>query len=396
MEFSDKIKTVKPSAIREIFKVLGDPSIISLAGGNPDPRSFPADKMKIIADELFLNNSANALQYSVSEGFPKLREQIADRLKKKFNSCNDNDVVLIMTGGQQGIDLTCKVLCNEGDTVICEDPSFIGALNAFRTYNTHLCGVPVEEDGVDVDALEKALKTEKNVKLLYLIPTFQNPSGVCMSFEKRKKVYELACKYNVVILEDNPYGELRFAGEDIPTIKSLDTEGRVVYCGSFSKVLSPGMRIGFLSCPKEISGKIVVAKQVTDVHTNIFFQMLVSGYLEKYDIDEHIKGIRALYKTKAAAMQNAIAEYLPTSVTATKPEGGLFLWLGLPGGIDSQPISSALVKEKKVAVVPGSAFMPDETKISSGIRLNYSMSNEEQIREGVRRIGEYLKENGIN
>ncbi len=395
MEFSDKIKTVKPSAIREIFKVLGDQSIISLAGGNPDPRSFPAEQMKIIADDLFVNNSAASLQYSVTEGFPKLREQVADRLNKKFNSCGENDVVLIMTGGQQGIDLTCKVLCNEGDTVICEDPSFIGALNAFRTYNTHLCGVPVEEDGINVEALEEALKTEKNVKLLYLIPTFQNPTGVCMSLEKRKKVYELACKYNVVILEDNPYGELRFAGEDIPTIKSMDTEGRVVYCGSFSKVLSPGMRIGFLSCPKEISGKIVVAKQVTDVHTNIFFQMLVSGYMEKYDIDEHIKGIRALYKSKVAAMQDAIAEFLPAGVTSTKPEGGLFLWLGLPGGVDSQPISSALVKEKKVAVVPGSAFMPDETKISSGIRLNYSMSDEEHLREGVRRIGEYLKEIGI-
>lgn len=396
MEFSDKIKTVKPSAIREIFKVLGDPSIISLAGGNPDPRSFPAEQMKIIADDLFVNNSAASLQYSVTEGFPKLREQVADRLNKKFNSCGENDVVLIMTGGQQGIDLTCKVLCNEGDTVICEDPSFIGALNAFRTYNTHLCGVPVEEDGINVEALEEALKTEKNVKLLYLIPTFQNPTGVCMSLEKRKKVYELACKYNVVILEDNPYGELRFAGEDIPTIKSMDTEGRVVYCGSFSKVLSPGMRIGFLSCPKEISGKIVVAKQVTDVHTNIFFQMLVSGYMEKYGIDEHIKGIRALYKSKVAAMQDAIAEFLPAGVTSTKPEGGLFLWLGLPGGVDSQPISSALVKEKKVAVVPGSAFMPDETKISSGIRLNYSMSDEEHLREGVRRIGEYLKEIGID
>ena len=392
MEFSDKIKTVKPSAIREIFKVLGDPSIISLAGGNPDPKSFPIEEMKIIANDIFTNNGMQALQYSITEGYPLLREQIADRLAKKFNSYTENDSLIVMTGGQQGIDLTTKVLCNEHDTVICEDPTFIGALNAFRTYNVNLCGIPMESDGLNIEALEHALKTEKNVKMIYLIPTFQNPMGSCMSLEKRKAVYELAKKYGVVILEDNPYGELRFEGEDIPTIKSLDTDGIVVYCGSFSKILSPGMRVGFLSVPQEIAAKIVVAKQVTDVHTNIFFQMTVSEYLKRYDLDKHIEGIRALYKEKNQAMRDAIKRYLPENIKTTTPQGGIFLWIDLPESINSQPFSSRLVAEKKVAVVPGSAFLPDETKISNGIHLNYSMPTAEQIDTGILRISELLKE----
>ena len=392
MEFSDKIKTVKPSAIREIFKVLGDPSIISLAGGNPDPKSFPIEEMKIIANDIFTNNGMQALQYSITEGYPLLREQIADRLAKKFNSYTENDSLIVMTGGQQGIDLTTQVLCNEHDTVICEDPTFIGALNAFRTYNVNLCGIPMESDGLNIEALEHALKTEKNVKMIYLIPTFQNPMGSCMSLEKRKAVYELAKKYGVVILEDNPYGELRFEGEDIPTIKSLDTDGIVVYCGSFSKILSPGMRVGFLSVPQEIAAKIVVAKQVTDVHTNIFFQMTVSEYLKRYDLDKHIEGIRALYKEKNQAMRDAIKRYLPENIKTTTPQGGIFLWIDLPESINSQPFSSRLVAEKKVAVVPGSAFLPDETKISNGIHLNYSMPTAEQIDTGILRISELLKE----
>ncbi len=393
MEFSDKIKTVKPSAIREIFKVLGDPSIISLAGGNPDPRSFPVEQMQEIANEIFATKGAQALQYGITEGYPRLRQQIAERLEKKFNSFKeDKDTLLVLTGGQQGIDLTTKILCNEHDTIICEDPTFIGALNAFRTYNVNLCGVPVDSDGINIEALEKALQTQKNVKMLYLIPTFQNPMGVCMSAEKRKAVYELAKKYGVIILEDNPYGELRFAGEDIPTIKSLDTDGIVVYCGSFSKILSPGMRVGFVSAPNEIAAKLVVAKQVTDVHTNLLFQMIVSEYLDRYDLDKHIEGIRALYKSKNEAMRKAIEKYMPANVKATNPEGGIFLWLDLPEGMDSQPFSSRLVAEKKVAVVPGSAFLPDETKKTNGIRLNYSMPTEEQIEDGIRKIAEFLKE----
>lgn len=391
MEFSDKIKTVKPSAIREIFKVLGDPSIISLAGGNPDPSSFPVKEMEEISRSIFENNGSASLQYGITEGFPKLRTQVAERLRSKFNSFTDNDELIITTGGQQGIDLTCKVLCNEHDVVLCEDPTFIGALNAFRTYNTDLVGIPMGDDGIDISALENAFKNNKNIKMLYTISTFQNPMGVCMSLEKRKAVYELAKKYGIIILEDNPYGELRFEGTDIPTIKSLDTEGIVVYCGSFSKILSPGMRIGFVAAPKEIAAKIVVAKQVTDVHTNLFFQMLVSRYIDQYDIDAHISEIRKLYLHKCTTMKKAIRDLLPEYVKSTSPQGGIFLWLDLPETIDSQVFSSRLVSEKKVAVVPGCAFLPDEKKISHGIRLNYSMPNDEQITAGIDRLSQLIK-----
>ena len=272
--FSDKVKDMRPSAIREIFKSLSDPEVISFAAGNPSALSFPVEKMKNIAEEIFLCRATDALQYSITEGYPFLRTQVSDRLKERFSIGNDYDETIITTGGQQGIDLTAKVLCNEGDTIICENPSFIGALNAFRSYNVSLVGVELEDDGMNLEQLEAALKSHKNVRFIYIIPTFQNPTGITTSYEKRIAILELAKKYNVLILEDNPYGELRFAGEDVPTIKSLDTEGRVIYCSSFSKILSAGMRVGFLCGPKEVIQKVVVVKQVNDVHTNILFQML--------------------------------------------------------------------------------------------------------------------------
>jgi 2-aminoadipate transaminase len=389
MIFSDNISGVKPSAIREIFKVLGDPTIISLAGGNPDPSTFPEDKMSVIATELLTNNPSAALQYGVTEGYSPLREQLADRMEKKFGIKREGNTVLVVTGGQQGIDLTTKILCNPGDTVICEEPSFIGALNCFRTYGTKLRGIPMEEDGINISELEKALKEEKRAKLIYLIPTFQNPMGVTMSAEKRKKVYELAVKYGVTVLEDNPYGELRFSGEDILPIKALDDKGAVVYCGSFSKVLSPGIRIGFVSAPDEIAKKLVVAKQVTDVHTNIFWQMLISAFLEKYDIDEHISSIKALYKTKCDCITSALDKYIPSNrFWRSSPEGGIFIYCRFFGE-DAGELSKKLI-EKKVAVVPGTAFQTDENAKTEYVRLNYSMPTCENIERGIKTIGEYL------
>ena len=277
--FSDKTKDLAPSAIREIFKSLTDPEMISFAAGNPSPQSFPVEKMSLISQDIFQNDYVNAFQYSVTEGYTPLRELVKKRLASKFGINNPDDELIITTGGQQGIDLTAKVLCNEHDVVITEDPSFIGALNAFRAYNTRLVGVENEKDGINVEKLEKAIIENPYCKLIYLIPTFQNPSGTTMSLEKRKRVIELANKYDKVILEDNPYGELRFEGEDIPTLKSLDTEDRVIYCSSFSKVLSAGMRIGFICGNKDIIQKVVVVKQVNDVHTNIFFQSLAARFI---------------------------------------------------------------------------------------------------------------------
>jgi len=391
MEFSERISSLQPSAIREIFKVIGDPSIISFAGGNPDPRSFPVEQMSALAENIFKNDPVTAFQYSVTEGYPRLRRLIAERLSSKFGIGSENDDVLVLTGGQQAVDLTSKILVNDGDTVICEEPSFIGALNTFRSYRANLVGVPMEDDGINVEKLEQALKTEKNVKLLYLIPTFQNPMGVTMSDSKREKVYELAKKYGVIIFEDDPYGELRFSGKDVKRIKSLDKDGIVIYSSSFSKILSPGMRMGYVCAPKSILAKMTVGKQCADVHTNIFFQILVADYLEKCDIDAHIEKIRALYKEKNAAMLRALDERMPSFVKYTRPEGGLFIWCDLGDGFNTNDFSKKLIS-KGLAVVPGSAFLMDDKAASTAIRLNYSMPDFEQIDKGVTILAQTIGE----
>ncbi len=382
--FSDKTKDLAPSAIREIFKSLSDPEMISFAAGNPSPLSFPIEKMSEISDEIFKNDYVTAFQYSVTEGYTPLRQLVKARLKEKFKIDTDNDELIITTGGQQGIDLSAKVLCNEGDVVITENPSFIGALNAFRAYNTRLVGVENENDGINVEKLEKAIKENPNCKLIYLIPTFQNPSGTTMSLEKRKKVIELANKYDKIVLEDNPYGELRFEGEDVPTLKSLDTEDRVLYCSSFSKVLSAGMRIGFICGNKDIIQKIVVVKQVNDVHTNIFFQILASKFIEKFGLDDHVKFIRELYGKKARLMESELHKYFDGLIDFTHPEGGLFLWGTMKNGMDSTEFFKKAIAEK-VAVVDGKSFQPTPAECHS-FRLNYSMPSDEQIVEGVKRL----------
>ena len=390
-QFSDKLREMKPSAIREIFKSLGTPGAISFAGGNPAPESFPVDKIAEISADIFKNNAAAALQYSTTEGYPKLRELVAERIKTKFSVGRDFDSTIITSGGQQGIELACKVLCNEGDTVIAENPSFIGALNAFRSLGANLVGVDMEEDGINLAALEETLKNTPNAKLLYLIPTFHNPCGTCMSYEKRVAVLALAKKYNVIIIEDNPYGELRFAGEEIPTIKSMDDEGRVIYCGSFSKILSAGMRVGFLCAHEDLVAKIVVAKQVEDVHTNIFFQMICAEFMSRYDMDAHIETIRTLYRRKANLMLDALDRHMPDIVKYARPEGGLFLWCTLPEHIDvAEFINRA--KEQLVFVVTGKAFNCDESAGTHSFRLNYSMPSDENIDKGIKILGDIIRD----
>ena len=393
-KFSKKLAELKPSAIREIFKSLSDPTIISFAAGNPSPESFPVKDLARLSNEIFENEASFALQYGITEGYTPLREAIAARQKSRFgeNMVRDTDTTLVVTGGQQGIELACKSFCNEGDAVICENPSFIGALNAFRSNGVQTIGVEMEEDGISLEKLEETLKNTKNAKLLYLIPTFQNPAGTCMSLEKRIAVLDLAKKYEIMILEDNPYGELRFAGKDIPTMKSLDENGLVIYCSSFSKILSAGMRIGFVIAPSEVASKMVVAKQVEDVHTNLFFQMLFHKYITTCDLDAHIAKINDLYRHKCNLMLECIDKYIPADkVTFTRPEGGLFIW----GTVKNCTDASFVVKkaiEKKVAVVPGTAFNCDTEAPSPSFRLNYSTPSDEQIIEGVKRLGEVFAE----
>lgn len=390
-KISNKLANLKPSAIREIFKSLTDPTIISFAAGNPSPLSFPADELSEISADIFKNQSTVALQYGITEGYAPLRKAVEERMKNKFGIGRDFDTTIITTGGQQGIELTAKALCNEGDAVICEKPSFIGALNSFRALGATPVGVPLNDDGIDVEILEKTLINTPNAKFLYLIPTFHNPMGITSTLENRKKVYALAKKYGVLIFEDNPYGELRFDGEDVPTYKSFDEDGIVIYCSSFSKILSAGMRIGYVCGPAEVVSKMVVAKQVEDVHTNNFFQMLCHRYMTERDIDGHIEKIRALYGNKARLMLAELDKNMPKCVKYTRPEGGLFLWCTLPNGTDS----SAFIKkalEKKVAVVPGTAFNCDTEAPSDSFRLNYSMPSDEDIVRGIGILSDIARE----
>ncbi len=395
--FSDKLAALKPSAIREIFKSLADPSIIAFAAGNPAADSFPVKEMEQISAEIYGTMPVTALQYGTTEGYAPLRRVIAERQRAKFgigktaeDGCGFADSTIIVSGGNQGLELTCKAFCNEGDAVVAEDPSFIGALNSFRSNGARTLGVPLREDGIDPDGLDALLGEEKRAKLIYLIPTFQNPAGITSTLENRVKVYEIARRHGVVILEDNPYGELRFAGEDVPTYKSMDTEGIVVYCSSFSKILSSGMRIGYVTAPEAVIQKLVVAKQVEDVHTNMFFQILVYKYMTERDFEGHIADVRAIYRRKCGIMMDALDRYLPKEISFTRPEGGLFVWCTLPDCIDMNEFVKASL-ERKVAVVPGSAFTPVQGAPCNSVRLSYSTATDEQIAEGSRILGEVAR-----
>lgn len=399
--FSNKIANLKPSAIREILKAPATPDTISFAAGNPAPESFPVEEMRRLSDEIYRDQAVAALQYSVTDGYAPLRELIAARQKAKFGigrsvSEGDSydDTTIIVSGGQQGIELACKVFCNEGDAVICENPTFIGALNAFRSNGATPVGVTLEEDGMNIEELEEVIRRTPNAKLLYVIPNFQNPAGICTSLEKRKQIYALAKKYGLMILEDNPYGELRFAGEDIPSIKSMDEDGIVIYCSTFSKILSAGMRVGFVIAPDVVASKMVVSKQTSDVHTNIFFQMLCYRYMTECDLEGHIGEIRKLYRHKCSLMLDHLERELPKTIRFTRPEGGLFIWCTLPKGVDA----GAFIREataRNVRVVPGATFNCDTEASSPCFRLNYSTPSDEQIVKGIRILGELAREMGI-
>ena len=380
--FSDRISSLKPSAIREILKATSDPSVIPFAAGNPDAAAFPIDEVREISKRIFDEMPVLALQYGITEGYTPLRQRIKEYMKQTKNIGRDFDDIIITSGATQIMDLTTKVFCNFGDTVICETPSFIGSLNCFRSYGCKLKGVPVEADGINVEILEEKLKTSENVKFIYTIPNFQNPSGATMSLEKRKRVYELAKKYGVLILEDNPYGDLRVAGEDVPNIKSFDEDGIVIYAGSFSKVLAPGIRAGYVIAPAEIISKMTVGKQAADTHSTMFTQILVDEWMKSTDLNEHINKIRQIYRRKLNLMCDLIDEYWGDFVKYVRPEGGLFVWCELPESVNMLEFAAKCV-ENKVAVVPGSAFTVEPEETTNCIRLNFSTPSDEKIVEGM-------------
>ena len=389
-KISDRIASLKPSAIREILKATAGGDVVPFSAGNPAPDAFPVDAVREITADILAKDPITALQYGISEGYTPLRETVKKYMSEKHNVVSEDDDIIITSGAQQVIDLATKVLVNEDDVVISESPSFIGALNTFRSYKGRLVGVEVEDDGMNMEMLEEVLKKESRAKFIYTIPNFQNPSGITMSWEKRQKLYELAQKYDVLILEDNPYGDLRYTGEDIPCIKTLDTDGRVIYSGSFSKILSPGIRVAFTIANKNLIAKMTVGKQASDVHTPVLNQMIVNEWMNKYDMDGHINKIRENYKARCELMCSLIDSELGDFVKYVKPEGGLFIWCTLPDNVDMMKFC-ATAAQNKVAVVPGTAFMMYPKDKTQCFRLNFSTPTDEAIVKGMKILGEVKK-----
>ena len=385
-EFSERVKGLKPSAIREILKNSSAPGVIPLSAGNPAPDAFPYEDIRRISAELLESTPIEALQYSVTEGYLPLREHLLSYMREKHGAGGENDEILITSGAQQVMDLLTKTLLNEGDTVLCEAPRFIGSLNTFRSYRAKLRGIPMEEDGLSLEQLENALRQEKKIKYLYTIPNFQNPSGITMSLAKRKRVYELCRDHNVLILEDNPYGDLRFAGEELPPIKSFDREGVVLYAGSFSKVVSPGMRVGYAIGPREIVQKMVVCKQGEDVHSNIWAQIVCHRFMTECDYEAHLCRLREIYRRKSQVLRNAMEQYFRPLITWSEFQGGLFAWCTLPERVDMLDFVKRAAEEK-VCVVPGTAFLTDETEPCRSFRVNFSTPTDEQLTEGIKLLG---------
>ena len=388
--FSNKVAGVAPSAIREILKFTADPEVISFAAGNPAPEAFPVETIRKISDDIFAEEPINALQYSVTEGYMPLRKRLENDLRSK-NMFAENDMVVITDGAQQAIETTAKILCNEGDVILCEDPSFIGSLNAFRSYGVKLVGLPTDSDGILPDEMENVLKTYNTVKFLYTIPNFQNPTGNTTSLERRKQILALAEKYGIYILEDNPYGDLRFAGEPVPSYKSLDTKGNVLYAGTFSKTLAPGLRVGYLCGERDILQKAVVGLQTSTVHANIWAQMLTYRFVTTVDFGEHLAHLQDIYRQKYTRMANALKANMPECVTYSQPQGGLFIWATIPDNYDMNAFCTEAIHQK-VAVVTGNAFLSDENAVSHSFRLNFSTPTDEQIDRGTEILGKCAKE----
>lgn len=385
--FAARVEGMKASEIREILKVTERPEMISFAGGLPDPDLFPLDRIREVSRMVLERFGKEALQYSTTEGYAPLRRSIAERMNAVFGTRVDENNIQLTGGSQQGLDLTGKLFLNKGDTVLCESPTYLGAIQAFRAYEPRFVEVATDDDGMDPDALRAALQREPNVKIIYVIPDFQNPTGRTWSLERRKQFMEIvrASGTNAVIVEDNAYGELRFEGEMLPSLASLDDEGRVVFLGTFSKTFCPGYRVGWIVADEALREKYVLAKQAADLHTSSINQREISLYLEMYDTDEHIALLRSVYGRRRDAMVRAIAERFPAGIRHTTPKGGLFLWVELPKGMDAKKLLLESV-EQGVAFVPGGPFFPNGGHENT-MRLNYSNSSEERIAEGMAKLG---------
>ncbi|MBP3925220.1 PLP-dependent aminotransferase family protein [bacterium] len=387
---SDRIKKTPPSFIRSILKTAVDPQIISFAGGLPNPISFPQEELLESMQRIVKTYGSKCFQYSITAGLPEFRQYVAERYNKRFNLSLTYENVLITTGSQQALDLIGKIFINENDGVILEKPSYLGAIQAFSQYSPKFYQVELTENGLNTQQLEQTLENNDNIKFIYAIPNFQNPTGLSYSAQNRKDVCDILKSKNIALIEDDPYGELRFEGEQLPYIGAGKLENSIVL-GTVSKTVTPGMRTGFvISENKELLRNISVAKEASDLHSNIYAQYLIWDYLTHNDIETHISKIKALYKKQAQAMLEAMAKYFPEEVTYTKPQGGMFLWATLPEGISAMKLFPKAL-EKRVVYVPGDPFYIN-VKDANSMRLNYTNADCETIDEGIKRLGNLLKD----
>jgi len=393
-EFSEIAKNLKASEIRELLKLTQQPDIISFAGGLPNPESFPVDTIKKIIDSLLETEGARILQYGSTEGVNSFRDALSEMMRNKYGVSVTKDNILVTAGSQQALYLLAKIFINPGDKVIIEAPTYIGILTAFQSYKPEYKEIEMDDDGMRTDLLEETLRSMRKEgdkpKMIYTIPTFQNPAGVTMSLDRRKHLIELSEDYDVLIVEDDPYGELRYSGEPLPLLKSLDRNHNVIYLGTFSKILSPGFRMAHLIAHEEIIHKAVLAKQGIDLCTNTVGQFVAREYISRGYLENHIPKIIELYKRKRDLMLDMLEDHFPDGVKWTKPDGGMFLWVTLPDGMDAEKMFHRAIQHK-VAYVIGSAFFPRRNHKNT-MRLNFTYPTDEQIKVGVVRLSKVIRE----
>lgn len=391
VSFAERMNDVKASDIRELLALVNKPEIISFAGGLPAPELFPVDKIQAATDAVLQENGRAALQYGPTDGILRLREQICDRIYAKNAIKADPSNIIITAGSQQGLDFVARLFVNPGDAVLMESPSYLGAINAFKLSQPVFGEVPTDDGGMIMEELDKMLASTPNVKMIYVIPDFQNPSGRTWSLERRKKFMEIVNKYEVMVIEDNPYGELRYKGEYLPSLKSMDTKGLVIYLGTFSKILAPGYRLAWICASHAVIEKINLIAQAAVLQSSTISMMVVSKFIDMFDLDEHVETVRAVYEHRCNVMMDAMGKYFPKEVKYTIPDGGLFTWAELPDYIDTKVMATDALAQN-VAYVPGIGFFPNGNNHHC-MRLNYSCMPDERIEEGIRRLADVIKNN---
>lgn len=392
-KWSDRLRSLEGNAIREIFKLLKNPEVISFAGGLPAKEGIPTDIVRRITDDLLRDKLGyDILQYGATEGWAPFVESGIEYLKGMGLTDLSPSQVLPVSGGQQGIDLTFKAFINKGDAILFEKPTYLAALHIAKTYEAKLVAVESEDDGIDLDDLENKI-AENFPKILYIVPTFSNPTGKTLSLEKRREIARITAKYGVIVIEDDPYSRIRFSGESLPPIKSFDMRGNIIYLTSFSKTVAPGIRVGLVAADENIIRKLAVGKQASDVHTTNLSQAIVDRYLRGNYMEDNLKKVRPIYKEKKDYMIECIEKYFPSSIKHTDPDGGLFIWCELPEGIDAAALLPDAIN-KNVAYVAGRDFFADGSG-SNTFRLNYSNASREQIEKGIKALGELFRENNV-